>query len=130
MVAHAEQADLVPGLRLERVLGRGAHSVVWSATSLSDAMPWGAARSLVVKLALDSSARSSGLLQREARVLARLRAPNIVRLWLSGTSDDGRVFLVLSGASEGTLEERLRHGPLALAESLRLARAHPPEVTP
>src|SRR6478735_5779824 len=74
VVAHAEQADLVEGLRLERVLGRGAHSVVWSAHSLSDAMPWRGHRELVVKLALDSSVRNTALLRREARVLARLRS--------------------------------------------------------
>ena len=97
--------------------------MVWSAQSVDESMPWRGARSLVVKLALDSSVRSSALLRREARVLARLRSPAIVRLWQAGTADDGRAYLVLAAASRGTLEERLRQGPLSVLETLAVARS-------
>jgi serine phosphatase RsbU (regulator of sigma subunit)/tetratricopeptide (TPR) repeat protein len=122
VVVHAEQQALVRGLRLERVLGRGAHNVVWAASSSDDSAPWGKQRALVVKLALDAGAGHGPMLRREARALARLHHPHIVRLWQVGSTEDGRDYLVLD-AAEGSLADELRKGPLGIARTLSVAGA-------
>ncbi len=123
MVAQAEQSGLVNGLHLTSVLGRGAHSVVWSAVGHSDRMPWPASTSVVVKLALDSSAEHGGPLRREARFLARLRHPAVVRAWSLDTTNDGREYLVLSRASDGSLADLLRRGPLSVERCVAIVRS-------
>jgi serine phosphatase RsbU (regulator of sigma subunit) len=121
VVVPAEQQELVSGLRLERVLGRGAHSVVWAASSLEDGAPWARQRSVVVKLALDGSAEHGAMLRREARFLARIQHPHVVRLWQVGSTEDGREYLVLAEAQGGSLADALRKGPLSLERTLGVA---------
>jgi tetratricopeptide (TPR) repeat protein len=59
---------------------------------------------------------------REARVLAELQHPGIVRYEAHGRTDDGRPFLAMEWIDGGDLESRLRTRPLTLHESLTVIR--------
>ncbi|MGH2543743.1 MAG: serine/threonine-protein kinase, partial [Ardenticatenaceae bacterium] len=56
---------------------------------------------------------------REARLVARLRHPNVVALHDAGI-DGARPFLVMELLAGPTLRERLRRGPLPVGEALRV----------
>jgi hypothetical protein len=59
--------------------------------------------------------------QREARVLASLNHPNVAAIY--GVEEvDGRHFLVMELVPGETLEDRIRRGPLPLAEALGVAK--------
>ncbi|HET9626801.1 MAG TPA: serine/threonine-protein kinase, partial [Kofleriaceae bacterium] len=58
----------------------------------------------------------------EARAIARLNHPNVVQLYDFGEYRGG-LYLALEYVEGGTLRERASHGPLALDEVLRHARA-------
>ncbi len=57
---------------------------------------------------------------KEARALAALDHPNIVRVFDLGTSDDGHPYLVLELLAGRTVRERLGDGPLPVEEALAL----------
>jgi diguanylate cyclase (GGDEF)-like protein len=57
----------------------------------------------------------------EARVLAALDHPSIVRIFDLGTADWGDPYIVLELLEGRTLRERLEEGVISLAEALRLA---------
>lgn len=58
-------------------------------------------------------------LRREGEALARLSHPNLLRIHGSGI-EEGRAYLILELAEGGSLEDRLRQGPLPLAEACEL----------
>jgi serine/threonine protein kinase/tetratricopeptide (TPR) repeat protein len=118
--AGAFAPGLKPGARigrfeLVRELGRGAFGVVFEAhdTDLR--------RSVAFKLVRPGSAEVAGdQLRREAETIAGLSHPNLVTLYDVGRCDHGP-YLVLELLRGRTLRERLKEGPLAPAEALRLA---------
>src|SRR4051812_14745791 len=59
---------------------------------------------------------------REARVLATLSHPGIVRYIDSGTTPEGDPFLVMEWLSGETLSARLQRSQITLAETLALGR--------
>ena len=58
--------------------------------------------------------------EREARAVSALSHPNICVLYDVG-EDEGRPFLVMEFVAGETLAQRLRRGPLSVADALRLA---------
>jgi serine/threonine protein kinase len=60
---------------------------------------------------------------REARALARLQHPNVVTIYhIVDNAELPFPWLVMELVSGGTLEDRLRRGPLSVAETARLGR--------
>jgi serine/threonine protein kinase len=84
----AERMPEILGYRLERRLAHGGSSRVYEATSLENG------RTVAIKVI--SSGASASALQRfrqECRVLSRLDHPGIVRLYETGHTPDGHVYL-------------------------------------
>ena len=101
---------------LEEV-GRGGMGVVYKARHV------GLNRLAAVKMIL--SGRYAGAEEQmrfriEGEVLARLRHPNVVEVYGTGTHD-GRPFLALEWVDGGTLEKHLTGPPLAPARAAELA---------
>ena len=105
--------DLIAGrYRLHETLGRGPMSSVWLAEDEE------LGRRVAVKTLAPSADRSR--FEREARAAAALSHPNICAVYDYGEAD-GKPFMVLEYLPNGSLEERLKAGPLADDETLRIA---------
>src|SRR3954454_7140477 len=105
--------DLIAGrYRLLETLGRGAMSAVWLAEDEE------LGRRVAVKTLAPSADRAR--FEREARAAAALSHPNICSVYDYGEAE-GRPFMVLEYLSGGSLEERLRGGPLDDDEALRIS---------
>ena len=98
--------------RLLEPLGRGAMSSVWLARD--DEL----ARRVAVKMLGPSADRAR--FEREARAAAALSHPNICALYDYGEAD-GRPYMVLEYLPNGSLEDRLKKGPLSDSETQRIA---------
>lgn len=93
---------VLAGARLEEVIGAGAAARVYRATRLADGRPF------AVKILTD--ARRRGLLERfrrEARALRRICHPNVVAVFDSGTTPDGRPYLMMELLTGRTLAKVL-----------------------
>ena len=105
--------DVIAGrYRLLEQLGRGAMSTVWLAED--DEL----ARRVAVKTLVPSA--DPARFEREARAAAALSHPNICSLYDYGESE-GRPYMVLEYLEGGSLEDRLRGGPLADGNAVRIA---------
>jgi serine/threonine protein kinase len=105
--------DLIAGrYRLLETLGRGAMSAVWLAEDEE------LGRRVAVKTLAPSA--DPARFEREARAAAALSHPNICSVYDYGEAD-GRPFMVLEYLPNGSLEERLRGGPLDDDEALRIS---------
>jgi len=56
----------------------------------------------------------------EGRFLRKVESPYVIGVHDSGITDDDRPFLVLTYADRGTLADRIKDGPLPLAEALEV----------
>ncbi|HSB18954.1 MAG TPA: serine/threonine-protein kinase [Anaeromyxobacteraceae bacterium] len=99
-----------------REIGRGGFGVVYEArdTELGRSVAFKAIR------ASGADAAREARLFGEAEAAARLAHPNIVHLYDVGRSEQG-AFLIMELLRGKTLAERLRDGPLALREAVRVA---------
>jgi hypothetical protein len=121
--AGAPASDLSPGAvagyAILAQLGRGGMSVVYKARQERPA------RLVALKMLPagegDGAAWRARLLA-EAEALARLQHPHIVQIYGVG-EQDGRVYLVLEYAANGSLAERLKGAPLAPGAAACLVRA-------
>jgi serine/threonine-protein kinase len=105
--------ELIAGrYRLLEPLGRGAMSSVWLAQDEE------LQRRVAVKMLAPNADRAR--FEREARAAAALSHPNICSLYDFGEAG-GLPYMVLEYLPNGSLEERLKSGPLPDAEALRLA---------
>jgi eukaryotic-like serine/threonine-protein kinase len=98
--------------RLLEPLGRGAMSAVWLAQDEE------LGRQVAVKMLAQSA--DPARFEREARAAAALSHPNICLLYDYGEAD-GRPYMVLEYLPNGSLEERLKDGPMPDDETMRLA---------
>jgi serine/threonine-protein kinase len=98
--------------RLLEPLGRGAMSAVWLAQDEE------LERRVAVKMLAPSADRAR--FEREARAAAALSHPNICSLYDYGEAD-GRPYMVLEYLPNGSLEERLKDGPLSDQDATRIA---------
>jgi serine/threonine-protein kinase len=105
--------DLIAGrYRLLETLGRGPMSSVWLAEDEE------LGRRVAVKTLAPSADRAR--FEREARSAAALSHPNICSVYDYGEAD-GKPFMVLEYLPNGSLEERLKAGPLTDDETVRIA---------
>ena len=109
-----DEPPRIPGLELEAEIGRGGMGRVFRARHL------GLGRTLAVKLlpselAADPEFRAR--FEREARTLARLDHPGIVRVHDFGVSDDGQCYLVMEWGGV-SLRERM---PVSLGRAVEIA---------
>jgi tetratricopeptide (TPR) repeat protein len=108
----------IPGLSDLVEVGRGGMARVYSALQPE------LGRRVAVKVlsggaGLDDSSRARVL--REARVLARLRHPNVVTIFDSGEVD-GSPYLIMELVEGGTLQDRLDQGVLPHREAAEVVR--------
>jgi eukaryotic-like serine/threonine-protein kinase len=104
--------------RLVRTIGEGASGVVWEAEHVE------LGRRVALKVLAAEHASSHASLdrfRREARALAGLSHPNLVRIFDFGTSLDGRVFLAMELLVGETLDARIRREPIGWVEATRIA---------
>lgn len=99
---------------LEQELGRGGMGVVWTANH----------RGLGVRVAV-KVLHASGLageeartrFQREAKVIARIDSPHVVRIFDAGLTDDAQPFIVMELLQGRDLKARIQEsGPMSSAE--------------
>ncbi len=95
----------IPGLEIDRELGRGAMGVIYLATQT------GLDRQVAVKvlpgaMAAESQPIAQRRWQREARAASKVRHPNVVPLYSFGEGD-GWFYLVFEYIPGGTLKARL-----------------------
>ncbi|MEP7123569.1 MAG: protein kinase [Byssovorax sp.] len=99
---------------LERLAGRGGMGTVYRALDLTT----GQAAAVKVLLRAADSARFA----REARLLAGVRHPAVVRYVAQGTTGDGAPYLVMEWLDGEELLTRLERGRLTVEETRTLAR--------
>jgi serine/threonine-protein kinase len=104
--------------RLLRPVGGGASSVVWEGehTELG--------QRVAIKMLVAEHAKSPIAVERfrrEARVLASLSHPQVVRVLDFGTAGDGRAFLAMEFCEGETLDVRAARGALPWRQATRLA---------
>src|SRR5579862_8615927 len=108
----------IDSYRVVSLLGAGGMGEVF----LADDLELG--RRVALKLLPEAFAADGARLQRfadEARAASALNHPNIITVHRVGEFD-GRRYIVTEFVDGDTLRERLRAGPLALADALRIAR--------
>ncbi len=113
----ARTAPTLPGYELLEELSRGGQGVVYRALQRSTQ------RQVAVKLLLDSSHADPAALrrfEREIELVAHLRHPNIVTVFDSGVTPDGRRFCVMDYVRGVPLDEYARQSRLDDAGVLRL----------
>jgi predicted ATPase/predicted Ser/Thr protein kinase len=111
----AARPDALGPYVLEGELGRGGMGVVYLARDTR------LGREVAIKMLPGDLARDAERLarfRREARLLALLNHPNIATLYGLEESERGDRFLILERLEGETLGQRLRRGPLPLAEAL------------
>ena len=109
----------LPGYELGAPLGRGGMGEVFRARRRADGVE------VAVKIAVTKGTEGTALterLAREASALAQLEHPNVLRVLDSGTTDDGRFYLVTELATGGDLAQRLQSGPLPVEVAAQLFR--------
>jgi hypothetical protein len=108
-------ANAIPGLRVLALAGRGGMGAVYRAEQTR------LGRTVAVKI-LPPEATAEPLarerLEREARVLAGLEHPGVLRVFDFGTLADGTSYLVMEWAEGGDLAARLAKGRVPWAEAL------------
>jgi serine/threonine protein kinase/tetratricopeptide (TPR) repeat protein len=113
-IAHeAQKFDLdIPGYRVLRPLGQGGMGSVYLAED--DAL----GRRVAIKVVSHAVAKDPAIrarFLREARLLATIEHPNVVRVYSFGATAE-RAYLVMEYVEGETLSDRIRRGPLALDE--------------
>jgi serine/threonine protein kinase/phage shock protein PspC (stress-responsive transcriptional regulator) len=112
----AELTGLIPNLEIEELLGVGGMAAVYRARQVHLDRPV-ALKLLAPELAADPTFVAR--FQREARVLARLDHPHIVRLHDAGGTQD-RLWLLLELVDGASLRNALRTGRFSASATLRL----------
>ena len=119
-LAEPEQVVEVAGIEIETPLGRGGMGAVYLGRQLS------LDREVAVKVLASELADDPQFLERlerEARVMARLRHPNIVAVHDFQRTEDGAA-IVMEFVEGGSLREKLQQHPngLPVSEALRILR--------
>ena len=100
--------------RLDSMLGQGGMGAVWLGLDTLLGRP------VAVKTLRIEAPRASDRFLREARILAAIRSPGVVRVLDFGAAPDGTVFMVMEHVEGLTLAGRMAAGPLTESETLSL----------
>ena len=103
------------GFRLEEAVAEGATGTVIRAQQES------LRRKVAVKISHAADDAAVARARREARIVATLDAPGIVRVFASGELEDGRAWVAMEWIDGVTLEDALARGPLAIPRALAIA---------
>ncbi|MBK6872368.1 MAG: protein kinase [Kineosporiaceae bacterium] len=95
----ADDEPVVPGYRMLRRLGVGAHATVWLAEQVETG------RSAAVKVAHPGDPTARAAVEWEHQVLQRVRHPHLTRPVQATRLDDARTALVLDHAGGGSLAD-------------------------
>jgi serine/threonine-protein kinase len=114
-----DRAPAIAGYRLEHRLGEGGMGCVHAAEDLA------LGRRVAIKMirgSMTDDPEALARFDREARTLATIEHPNIVRVYAFGRA--GTIpYLVMVYIDGGTLADRIqRGGPLGVSEALRITR--------
>ncbi len=99
--------DVVPGYRVERVIGRGGQAVVYEAVQLSTR------RRVALKVLVVGRRRRERRLrrfEREVELVAGLRHPHIVTVYDSGLTRDGQPYFAMEYVEGVPINEFCRRG--------------------
>lgn len=116
----AELRDMVPGYRIERILGKGGIGTVYLATQLSLSRP------VAIKLLAPKFSSDPSYIERflnEAKSIGGLQHENVIRAIDRGLAGTNKYFLVMEYADGETIADRIkRDGAIPERESVALAR--------
>ena len=104
---------------VRRRIGSGGFATVWLAYDEHLDSP------VAVKVLADNWTDDAQVRRRfleEGRYLRRVESPHVVSVYDAGELDDGRPYLVMSYADQGTLADRLEIDGLSAAQSLEIVR--------
>ena len=105
---------------VRRRLGSGAFATVWLAYDEQLDCP------VAVKVLAENWADDGEVHRRfleEGRFLRRVESPYVVPVYDAGELPDGRPYLVMAFADQGTLADRVRGGPITAAEPFTAGQA-------
>ena len=109
--------QVVGRYQLSEVIGRGAMGEVYAATDV------GNGRDAAVKLLHAAALDCPGIVERftrEADIICRLSAPNVVGVYHVGRTPEGAPFMAMERLHGFDLATRLRTGPLSIAEAVQM----------
>lgn len=104
---------------VRRRIGAGGFATVWLAYDEQLDSP------VAVKILADNWTEDHHVLQRfleEGRYLRRVESPHVVTVYDAGTLDDGRPYLVMTYADQGTLADRIEVEGLTTGQALEVVR--------
>jgi eukaryotic-like serine/threonine-protein kinase len=104
---------------VQRRIGAGGFATVWLAYDEQLDSP------VAVKVLADNWTEDAHIRRRfaeEGRYLRRVESPHVVTVYDAGELDDGRPYLVMTYADQGTLADRLELGAFTHAQSLEVVR--------
>jgi hypothetical protein len=104
---------------VRRRIGAGGFATVWLAYDEQLDAP------VAVKVLADNWTEDHHVRTRfveEGRFLRRVESPHVVTVYDAGELDDGRPYLVMTYADQGTLADRLEAGGLSVAQSVEVVR--------
>jgi tetratricopeptide (TPR) repeat protein len=101
---------------IERIAGSGGMGVVYEAVDRETG------RAVALKVLLERDQGPAERFAHEIQLLSTLNHPHIVGYVSHGTTDEGAPYLVMPWLQGMDLQERLRAGPLSIAETLVVAR--------
>ena len=104
---------------VRRRIGSGGFATVWLGYDESLDSP------VAIKVLADNWTDDHHVKQRfvdEGRFLRKVESPHVVPVYDAGELDDGRPYLVMAYADQGTLADRLEVGGLPRAEALEVVR--------
>lgn len=104
---------------VRRRIGSGGFATVWLAYDEQLDSP------VAIKVLADNWTEDHHIRQRfleEGRYLRKVESPHVVSVYDAGELDDGRPYLVMSYADQGTLAERLEVEGLTPAQALEVVR--------
>jgi serine/threonine protein kinase len=104
---------------VRRRIGAGGFATVWLAYDEQLDAP------VAIKVLADNWTDDHHVRTRfveEGRFLRRVESPHVVTVYDAGVLDDGRPYLVMTYADQGTLADRLQVGALSVAQSVEVVR--------
>ena len=104
---------------VRRRIGNGAFATVWLAYDEQLDSP------VAVKVLADNWTEDQHIrkrFQEEGRYLRKVESPHVVSVYDAGELDDGRPYLVMSYADQGTLADRLEVEGLTVAQAMEVIR--------